>query len=645
MNHYIIIIMDISTLFKNAEIDEIYLELLFINKITFDMLENMDESELERIGLPKIVSNKIMEEFTKCEYGQRYEYDIENVFLSIEKYDTVSVDKCITIRETINKLKSNGYSSNKIDKYMYALMPDERSYFFSRTPYPVTLSSTKDTLYHKYINLTVLFESAIHHFNMYGRLLDITDSFKEKYDISGLLERVKDLYFEIAVCGNIMEVVGGCTEFKLFLYLISKKTHINAKIIHPDRICISDDYHIHNKIHNIGILSKTKYLSVEQMMRETGHGLCIYRGRILCTPVFHAMLVTGNATDLKKDFPTHDKFRPANVCYFFKGTYTNEFRCYVCSSFFKDIDSDKINKCMCYKCGVFNHIKKMQSVRVFGKTALITGGRIKIGYTVALILLRGGATVHVTTRFLQDTLDRYASEDDYETWKERLNVHKVDFIDNVGVSKFIEKMKNIKFDILINNAALTIKHPDQYYKQLRLMDDPKTQIIIYSDSDKYFPGTLDRFGVHVDLRPNTSWTKKITEIDVDEYVEAQMINCYVPFRLISELKENMNEGCYIVNVTSREGEFSVKIKSTNHVHTNISKSGLNMITKTIADDYAKSKIYVVSVTPGYVSNMHPLCHDIATPLDCMDGAMRILDPVINKGQHGLFYKNYKSCKW
>ncbi len=48
-----------------------------------------------------------------------------------------------------------------------------------------------------------------------------------------------------------------------------------------------------------------------------------------------------------------------------------------------------------------------------GLTALVTGARIKIGYEIALRLLREGATVYATSRFPNDTVLRYEREADY----------------------------------------------------------------------------------------------------------------------------------------------------------------------------------------------------------------------------------------
>lgn len=52
--------------------------------------------------------------------------------------------------------------------------------------------------------------------------------------------------------------------------------------------------------------------------------------------------------------------------------------------------------------------KRSQTANLTGKVALVTGGRIKIGFEIALQLLRAGARVIVTTRFPRDAAMRYA---------------------------------------------------------------------------------------------------------------------------------------------------------------------------------------------------------------------------------------------
>ena len=52
-----------------------------------------------------------------------------------------------------------------------------------------------------------------------------------------------------------------------------------------------------------------------------------------------------------------------------------------------------------------NYEKRFQTASLAGRIALITGARIKIGYQAALMMLRAGAHVIVTTRFPRDAAE------------------------------------------------------------------------------------------------------------------------------------------------------------------------------------------------------------------------------------------------
>ncbi|EGG15151.1 hypothetical protein DFA_09975 [Cavenderia fasciculata] len=102
------------------------------------------------------------------------------------------------------------------------------------------------------------------------------------------------------------------------------------------------------------------------------------------------------------------------------------------------------------------------------KYALVTGARMKIGYYIAKRLLKSGFTVMVTTRFPWIAIDRYSREDDYSEWKDRLFVYGCDFRHLPSVQSMINHIKQLfpRLDILINNAAQTIRRPRAYFREL-----------------------------------------------------------------------------------------------------------------------------------------------------------------------------------
>src|SRR5262245_20543329 len=84
----------------------------------------------------------------------------------------------------------------------------------------------------------------------------------------------------------------------------------------------------------------------------------------------------------------------------------NPIGCYVCKKpctkvhFFYDQ--------MCGPCGDENYAKRSQTADLRGRVAFISGARVKIGYQAAMLLLRAGARVIVSTRFPRDAARRYA---------------------------------------------------------------------------------------------------------------------------------------------------------------------------------------------------------------------------------------------
>jgi NAD(P)-dependent dehydrogenase (short-subunit alcohol dehydrogenase family) len=140
--------------------------------------------------------------------------------------------------------------------------------------------------------------------------------------------------------------------------------------------------------------------------------------------------------------------------------------CYVCKTEFRKVHF--FYDAMCASCAELNYAKRFQSASLAGRVALITGARLKIGYQAALMMLRSGARVVVTTRFPRDAAQRYAREADFETWKDRLEVHGLDLRHAPSVEVFARYLTETlpRLDILINNAAQTVRRPAGFYAHL-----------------------------------------------------------------------------------------------------------------------------------------------------------------------------------
>ncbi len=422
--------------------------------------------------------------------------------------------------------------------------------------------------------------------------------------------------------------------------------------------------------------------------------------------------------------------------------------CYICK---QKLGLDNINKfygSLCTKCGDYNYSFRTMKLDFSGRIAIVTGGRIKIGYYIVTKLLSYGCKVITTSRFPKDALFKFKEDPEYDLWKNNLIIYPIDFRiiqSTMNFVKYIQKNYS-HVDFLINNAAQTVRRTTDYYEYLmpievkKLLEEDNEKIIkndylsiqkqisedfeknknesekkeniikidIQKESerkqiinslvslvnqnkdnnekDEFIPLSVIASQIKImeekdqpkvcimggDGQPydfskgKNSWNFELDEIPLEEFIEVQIINAWTPYYLCAKLKPMMMKSPfpdkYIVNVTAVEGIFN-HYKRTTHVHTNMAKAALNMLTRTCGKYMEKNGIYMTCVDTGWVSHMNEMNkiiddetkeyaeNEMATvPLDELDGAMRVLHPIIEgiknkKYFSGILLKDYIKSKW
>jgi NAD(P)-dependent dehydrogenase (short-subunit alcohol dehydrogenase family) len=337
-----------------------------------------------------------------------------------------------------------------------------------------------------------------------------------------------------------------------------------------------------------------------------------------------------------------------------------------------------------------------------GKIALVTGGRINLGYSTTLRLLRCGAKVIVSSRYPADAAIRYSKEPDFVQWEKSLKIVGADFRTASDAFRLVHIVKQLLYawdgetpsdtpqslDILINNAAQTLTDPIKaemraISREDNIKDHPQAMALLSgSENDRYTPRVRggqqatwipritnnkaqyqieDAVSTHSanqnqiatkGLRTNkeddepskSSWVQSLNEIPYADLISAHSVNAFVPLILCRELLPVMGTppslssssqstpAAYIINVSSREGILEdtpqSSSKAGHHVHTNMSKAAINMITETEAQAAWKGRrVAMNSVDPGYMSAAPECVTAEGCPIGFEDGAARVLWPV------------------
>ncbi|MCJ1323320.1 hypothetical protein MMC15_008676 [Xylographa vitiligo] len=371
------------------------------------------------------------------------------------------------------------------------------------------------------------------------------------------------------------------------------------------------------------------------------------------------------------------------------GLRAKQRKCYICM--FQLREPHRFYPALCRPCGDFNiaesSLSLPKNLNLKGKTALITGGRVNLGFTTALRMLRCGANVMVSTRYPRDAETRFSAESDSDSWgkkqvkewstcfeiPERLDI----LVNNAAqtltdsVPTEVKAIKREKTLELTSPSRFLIEKDAGYLPLVRggMEDNHPNMRMAYRIADTSNPvaaisGSLDAVVLAEEPYAPSSWVQSMSEIPYEDVISAHSVNFFVPLILCRELLPLMGkfkhdtispaspntpsstasspawtkpEG-YIINVSSREGIFEntpdAGMKNGKHVHTNTSKAALNMITETEAYVcWQKHRVAMNTVDPGYMSAAPEMAGPGVCPIGWEDGAGRVLWPVA-MGENG-----------
>jgi NAD(P)-dependent dehydrogenase (short-subunit alcohol dehydrogenase family) len=381
------------------------------------------------------------------------------------------------------------------------------------------------------------------------------------------------------------------------------------------------------------------------------------------------------------------------------GTLQVARSCYICKTKYTRVDT--FYHQLCPDCAALNHARREARTDLTGRRALLTGGRAKIGMYIALRLLRDGAHTTITTRFPNDAIRRFTAMPDSADWLHRLRIVGIDLRDPAQVVALADTVSEQgPLDILINNAAQTVRRSPGSYAPLAAAESdplplgPLPELITFDHISDAHPAALagslsqnpsphaltalaltagsasparvadntaiDAGGLVPDLHSVNSWTQRVHEVDALELLEVQLCNMTAPFILVSRLRPAMAASSarrkYVVNVSAMEGQFGRAYKGPGHPHTNMAKAALNMLTRTSASEMLTDGILMTAVDTGWITDErpHPTKMRLAeegfhAPLDLVDGAARVYDPIIRGEQgediHSCFLKDYSPAAW
>ncbi|ANB50987.1 putative oxidoreductase [Powai lake megavirus] len=357
-----------------------------------------------------------------------------------------------------------------------------------------------------------------------------------------------------------------------------------------------------------------------------------------------------------------------------KNCFTNlkiaERQCYICRQSIKSIHWFYLY--LCQKCGDSSLCYRYATRDLSGRNALVIGGRIKLGYQIALKLLRAGCKVMITSRNIDTALEYYQQEPDYLEWKSKLFV----FSESFDLGKVKETIPNLitelnkifgenQLDILIQNAAQTIYFDNNNDPINESGENEILDLVLKRGRRLTYPPVewrvtfAERYGRKLDHRSSNTWGQNIFKTSDDEIISVVQNNIIGSVLIDKYLIPIMrhDKDTYVIHVHAKEGTLDTH-KTMNHMHTNIAKAGLHMLTRCLAGDPDSDEprpLYpqIHGVNPGWFSiDEYPVRARFRSkifnpPIDEIDAASRVVHPIFYQlpSSHKTWVHYQKSSKY
>ncbi|EZH73828.1 hypothetical protein ATO12_18015 [Aquimarina atlantica] len=178
--------------------------------------------------------------------------------------------------------------------------------------------------------------------------------------------------------------------------------------------------------------------------------------------------------------------------------------------------------------------------------------------------------------------------------KSNFECYPLDLSESKSINDFVDKIRNLKIDFLINNAGILLEN----------------------------------------------WNDAI--INIEQLKQTFNVNLFGTIELTEKLIPNFEKDGQIINITSDWGSFSEKNFDEFQPHYKMSKSALNMYTKLLAKRLEKQNMIVSSLDPGWTQTDMGGNDASRKPIEV---ANDIRDLLNQKPKSGNFWHQGKVREW